>query len=37
MRNTFYSLMERSEWKRPLGRPRFRTDDNILMGVKESM
>jgi hypothetical protein len=28
-------LVEKSEWKRPLGRPRCRWEDNIRMNVRE--
>ena len=34
-RNVFRVLVGRPEGKRPLGRPRFRWEDNIKMDVRE--
>jgi hypothetical protein len=33
MRNTYKILVERTEGKRPLGRPRRRLEDNIRMDL----
>jgi hypothetical protein len=35
MRNTFKMLVGEPEWKRPLGRPRRRWEDNIKIDVKK--
>jgi len=35
MRNSYRSLIEKPEGKRPLGRPSHRLDDNIRMDLGE--
>jgi hypothetical protein len=35
MRNAYNILLGKPEWKRPLGRPRCRCDDNVRIGVRE--
>jgi hypothetical protein len=35
VRCTYNILVGRPEWRRPLGRPRRRWDDNIKMDVRE--
>jgi hypothetical protein len=35
MRNAYKILVENSEGKRPLGRPRRRWEDNIKMVIRE--
>jgi hypothetical protein len=34
-RSDYRVLVGRPEWKRPLGRPRHRWEDNIKMGLRE--
>jgi hypothetical protein len=35
MRNTYKILIEKREGKRPLGRPKSRWEDNIIMDLTE--
>jgi hypothetical protein len=35
MRNAYNILVGKSEWKRPLGRPTRRWEDNIRMDLRE--
>jgi hypothetical protein len=35
MRNAYKILVGKPEWKRPLGRPRRRWENNIIMDLKE--
>jgi hypothetical protein len=35
MRNAYKISVRKPEEKRPLGRPRHRWEDNIIMGLKE--
>jgi hypothetical protein len=35
MRNAYNILVGKPEWKRPLGRPRRRWEDNIRMDLRE--
>jgi hypothetical protein len=35
MRNAYKILVEKTEGKRPIGRPRRRWEDNIRMNVRE--
>jgi hypothetical protein len=34
-RDVYRVLVERPEWKRPLGRPRRRWEDNIKLDLRE--
>jgi hypothetical protein len=36
MRNAYKILIRRSEGKRPLRRPRHRSDDNIILNLRET-
>jgi hypothetical protein len=36
MRNSYKILVGKPEWKRPLGSPRRRWEDNIRMDLKET-
>jgi hypothetical protein len=35
MRNMYKMLVGKLEWRRPLGRPRYRREDNIRMDLRE--